>query len=99
MNIYLIAKKLSHSFSKPIHNQLAEYSYEYKELEENEIEEFFRKKDFDGLNVTIPYKQSVMKFLDEISPEAEKIGAVNTIVNRGGKLFGHNTDYYGFCYV
>ena len=98
MNIYLIAKKLSHSFSKPIHNQLADYSYEYKELEENELKEFFLKKEFDGLNVTIPYKQAVMEYMDEISPEATEIGAVNTIVNRNGKLIGHNTDYYGFCY-
>ena len=98
MNIYLIAKKLSHSFSKPIHNALADYSYEYKELEEKELKEFFRKKEFDGLNVTIPYKQAVIEFLDEISEEAQKIGAVNTVVNRNGKLKGYNTDYYGFCY-
>ncbi len=98
MNIYLIAKKLSHSFSKPIHNELADYSYEYKELEENEVGEFLRKREFDGLNVTIPYKQTVMEYLDCISPEALKIGAVNTIVNRDGKLYGHNTDYYGFNY-
>lgn len=98
MNIYLIAKKLSHSFSKPIHNELADYSYEYKELQEHELEEFFAEKKFDGLNVTIPYKQAVMEFMDEISPEAQRIGAVNTVVNRGGKLFGYNTDYYGFSY-
>lgn len=98
MNIYLIAKKLSHSFSKPIHNELSDYSYEYKELEGNELKEFFIKKEFDGLNVTIPYKGAVMEFLDEISEEAQKIGAVNTVLNRSGKLIGYNTDYYGFCY-
>lgn len=98
MNIYLIAKKLSHSFSKPIHNELADYSYEYKELGEHELERFFAEKKFDGLNVTIPYKQAVMTFMDEISPEAQRIGAVNTVVNRGGKLCGYNTDYYGFSY-
>ncbi len=98
MKCYLIAKKLGHSFSKLIHNELADYEYEHKELEENELDAFFAEKDFDGLNVTIPYKQTVMKYLDEISPEAERIGAVNTIVNRGGKLIGHNTDYYGFVY-
>lgn len=98
MNIYLIAKKLGHSFSKPIHNALADYSYEYKELEENELKGFFEKKEFDGLNVTIPYKRAVMEYLDEISEEAQKIGAVNTIVNKNGKLTGYNTDYYGFCY-
>ncbi len=99
MKCYLIAKKLSHSFSKPIHNELADYSYEYRELEENELASFFEKRDFDGLNVTIPYKQTVMPYLDNISSEAEKIGAVNTIVNRDGKLYGYNTDYYGFSYL
>ena len=98
MKCYLIAKKLGHSFSKLIHNELADYEYEHKELEENELDAFFAEKDFDGLNVTIPYKQTVMKYLDEISPEAKRIGAVNTIVNRGGELIGHNTDYYGFMY-
>lgn len=98
MKIFLIAKKLSHSFSKPIHNELADYSYEYKELEEEELKGFFEKRDFDGLNVTIPYKTTVIKFLDEISPEAEKIGAVNTIIKKDGTLLGYNTDYYGFSY-
>ncbi len=98
MNIYLIAKKLSHSFSKPIHNELADYSYEYKELAENEVGEFFRKKEFDGLNVTIPYKKTVIEYLDEISPDALRIGAVNTVLKKDGKLVGYNTDYYGFSY-
>ena len=99
MKCFLIAKKLSHSFSKPIHNALADYSYEYKELLENELEDFLKERDFDGLNVTIPYKSAVMEYLDEISPEAQKIGAVNTIVNKDGKLCGYNTDYYGYCYL
>ncbi len=97
--IYLIAKKLSHSFSPMIHKELADYSYSLKELEENELELFFKKREFDGLNVTIPYKTEVIKYLDEISPEAEKIGAVNTILNKNGKLYGYNTDYYGFSYA
>ncbi len=98
MKCYLIAKKLGHSFSKLIHNELSDYEYNYKELEETELDAFFAEKDFDGLNVTIPYKQTVIKYLDRVSPEAERIGAVNTIVNRNGKLIGHNTDYYGFMY-
>lgn len=98
MNIYLIAKKLSHSFSKPIHNELADYSYEYKELAENEVGEFLRKKEFAGLNVTIPYKQTVMEYMDQISPEATRIGAVNTVLNKNERLIGYNTDYYGFSY-
>ena len=56
---------------------------------------FFQERDFSGINVTIPYKQAVIPFLDEISDEAKKIGAVNTIVNSGGKLFGFNTDFFG----
>lgn len=98
MKCYLIAKKLGHSFSKPIHNQLSDYEYDYKELEESELDKFFEEKDFDGLNVTIPYKQTVMKYLDSISPEAQRIGAVNTVVNLNGVLKGYNTDYYGFMY-
>lgn len=99
MNCYLIAKKLGHSFSKLIHNSLADYSYEYKEIEENELAAFFSDKNFDGLNITIPYKTTVIKYLDEISPEAQKIGSVNTVVNKGGKLCGYNTDYYGLGYM
>lgn len=97
MQIYLIAKKLSHSFSPLIHSRLADYSYDLCELEESELSEFMKKRDFDGLNVTIPYKQTVMPMLDEISEEARQIGAVNTIKNSGGRLCGYNTDYYGFC--
>ncbi len=96
MKCYLIAKKLSHSYSKLIHNALAPYSYEYKELSENELSEFFEKKDFDALNITIPYKETVLKYLDFVSPEAQQIGAVNTVVNDGGRLLGYNTDCYGF---
>ncbi len=99
MKIYLIAERLGHSFSKEIHNLLASYDYDYKELKEACLADFLRERDFDGLNVTIPYKRAVMPYLDYISPEAERIGAVNTIVNRGGKLCGYNTDYFGFCYA
>ena len=99
MKIYLIAQKLSHSFSPLIHKRLADYSYELCELEKEELEPFFKKREFDGLNVTVPYKTAVMQYLDEISPEAEEIGAVNTVVNCGGRLFGYNTDYHGFLYT
>jgi len=90
-----IGKKLTHSFSKEIHARLADYKYELIELLEEEIEPFFRKKDFEAINVTIPYKQTVIPYLDSVSEIAQRIGAVNTIVNRGGKLYGYNTDYYG----
>ena len=90
-----IGKKLTHSFSKEIHNELADYEYELIELAEEEIQPFFQKKDFEAINVTIPYKQTVIPYLDSVSDIARRIGAVNTIVNKDGKLYGYNTDYYG----
>lgn len=90
-----IGKKLTHSFSKEIHARLADYKYELIELDEQEIKPFFTKKDFEAINVTIPYKQTVIPYLDTVSEIAQRIGAVNTIVNKDGKLYGYNTDYYG----
>ncbi len=90
-----IGKKLTHSFSKEIHAKLADYEYELTELTEDEIEAFFKKKDFNAVNVTIPYKQTVIPYLDSMSDVAKRIGAVNTIVNKNGSLHGYNTDYYG----
>lgn len=90
-----IGKKLTHSFSREIHAKLADYDYHLIELTEDEIAPFFAKKAFAAINVTIPYKQTVIPYLDFISPVAERIGAVNTIVNKNGKLHGYNTDYYG----
>lgn len=90
-----IGKKLTHSFSKEIHAMLADYAYELMELTEEDIPAFFARKHFDAINVTIPYKQTVIPYLDEVSDIARRIGAVNTIVNKGGKLHGYNTDYYG----
>ena len=90
-----IGKKLAHSFSKEIHARLADYKYDLIELSEEEIRPFFEKKDFEAINVTIPYKQTVIPYLDSVSDIARRIGAVNTIVNRNGKLCGYNTDYYG----
>lgn len=90
-----IGKKLTHSFSKEIHGKLADYPYDLIELTEEEIAPFFEKKEFAAINVTIPYKQTVIPYLDWISPIASKVGAVNTIVNKEGKLYGYNTDYHG----
>lgn len=90
-----IGKKLTHSFSKEIHAKLADYEYELIELNEDKIESFFREKNFSAINVTIPYKQTVIPYLDSLSNVAKRIGAVNTIVNKNGKLHGYNTDYYG----
>lgn len=94
---FLLGEHLSHSFSPEIHSYLADYSYTLKELKADELGEFLNKKDFDFLNVTIPYKKDVIPFLDEISDEAREIGAVNTIKKlESGKLIGYNTDFYGF---
>lgn len=90
-----IGEKLTHSFSREIHHRIAPYSYELCELEPAELGSFLRMRAFRAVNVTIPYKQAVIPYLDEISEQAKKIGAVNTIVNRGGRLYGYNTDFYG----
>lgn len=95
MEYGLIGKKLGHSFSKIIHNRLCDYDYELKELEPEALDEFFAKKEFKAINVTIPYKTDVIKYLDSISDVAKAIGAVNTIVNKNGRLIGYNTDFYG----
>lgn len=100
MNHYgLIGEKLGHSFSKPIHEQLADYTYDLIPLSKEEFPVFMEKHDFSAINVTIPYKQAVIPYLDEISDAAKAIGAVNCIVNKNGKLYGHNTDYAGFLYT
>ena len=91
----LVGKKLTHSFSKDIHSKLADYKYDLIELTEEDLERFFVAKEFSAVNVTIPYKQTVIPYLDTLSEVAERIGAVNTVVNKNGKLYGYNTDYYG----
>lgn len=96
----LIGAKLGHSYSKIIHEQLAGYQYELIPLPtEAEARAFMERRAFTAINVTIPYKQLVIPYCDEIDPKAKAIGAVNTIVNRGGKLYGYNTDYAGFAYL
>ncbi len=95
MNYGCIGEKLSHSFSKDIHAQLADYSYELTELTPDAIGKFLTARDFRAINVTIPYKETVIPYLDHIDPTAAAIGAVNTVVNRDGKLYGYNTDFAG----
>ena len=96
MQCGLLGRKLGHSYSPQIHSQLGSYDYRLFEKEPEELEDFLKNGDFTGLNVTIPYKKDVISFLDELSPRAKALGAVNTIVRRNGKLIGHNTDYFGF---
>ncbi|HIV17450.1 MAG TPA: shikimate dehydrogenase [Candidatus Alectryocaccobium stercorigallinarum] len=95
MQYGLIGEHLPHSFSKIIHEDIGLYEYELHEVAKEDIDSFMKQKDFKAINVTIPYKQTVIPYLDEISERAEAIGAVNTIVNREGKLFGDNTDFGG----
>ena len=96
----LIGEKLGHSFSLMIHEELADYPYELIELTPCEVGDFVRSSDLDAYNVTVPYKKTVMPFLDHISPEAKAIGAVNTIVrSKNGELYGYNTDHFGFSYM
>ncbi len=90
-----IGETLKHSFSKEIHGELADYQYELCEIPRGELDSFMKKADFSAINVTIPYKEAVIPYLDNISEIAREIGAVNTVVNRDGKLYGYNTDFYG----
>lgn len=90
-----IGERLKHSFSKEIHNALADYDYRIIEVEREGLGEFATAADFAAINVTIPYKEMIMPYLYSIDGHAESIGAVNTVVNRDGKLYGYNTDFYG----
>lgn len=105
MNNYgLIGKPLGHSFSPQIHSMLSDYKYDLFCLDENEVEAFIINKmkashEIQGINVTIPYKKTVMPFCDIISDEAKEIGCVNTVVNKNGQIIGYNTDAYGMEYM
>ena len=95
---YLLGEKLSHSYSAVIHSFFG-LDYSLRELPPEKLSEFVKSRKFDGLNVTMPYKKSIVPFLDEVDGIAEKTGAVNTVLNKNGKLIGYNTDYYGMKYA
>lgn len=100
MQYGLIGARLGHSYSKQIHERCCGYTYELHPLPtEAEARAFLAARDFKGINVTIPYKRLVMEYCDEIDPLAAAIGAVNTVVNRDGRLYGYNTDAAGFAYL
>lgn len=99
MDYGLIGEKLGHSYSKDIHEMLADYTYDIHPLSKDEFVPFMEKREFKAINVTIPYKRDVIPYLDEMDDNAKAIGAVNTIVNKDGKLCGHNTDFSGFMYM
>lgn len=97
MNCGLLGGKLGHSYSPQIHSHLGDYPYRLIEKKCDEIAEFMINGDFTGLNVTIPYKSTVIPYCTSLSPVAARLGAVNTIVRqKDGSLNGHNTDYFGF---
>lgn len=93
----LLGRSLAHSYSPQIHSQLGAYPYKLFQVEPESLSTFFQDVAFDGINVTIPYKKAAVAYCDTLSPQAEKLGAVNTVVRQpDGKLVGHNTDYFGF---
>ncbi len=100
MRCGLLGRKLGHSYSPAIHKALGNYSYDLFEVEPENLKAFLRSGDFTGLNVTMPYKKAVIPYLDDLSPIARQLGAVNTIVRKAdGSLVGHNSDYFGFSYM
>ncbi len=92
----LLGETLGHSYSPRIHAYLGDYDYRLYEVSRDKVEDFLLHGDWDGLNVTIPYKKVAASLCDELSDIARDLGSVNTIVKRDGKLYGYNTDYYGF---
>ena len=100
MEYGLIGAKLGHSYSKIIHEMLCGYKYDLCPLPtEEEARAFLTKRQFRAINVTIPYKKLVMEYCSYIDPRAKAIGAVNTVVNKNGLLYGYNTDYLGFAHL
>ena len=97
MNCGLLGRKLGHSYSPAIHALLADYEYKLYEKEPEELADFIRNGHWDGLNVTMPYKKTVIPYCDLVSPLAEELGSVNTLVRLGdGRIMGTNTDTWGF---
>ena len=97
MRCGLLGEKLGHSYSPQIHAELADYEYKLYEKAPDEVEAFVREGDWHGLNVTIPYKKTVIPLCSELSDTARAIGSVNTLLRRpDGTIFGDNTDAFGF---
>ncbi len=94
----LIGKSLKHSFSPQIHAYLGDYDYSLVEVAGENLQDFVKSKEYAGYNVTIPYKKDIIEYLDDVQDVAKEIGAVNTVVNKAGKLIGYNTDFYGIVY-
>ena len=100
MQYGLIGEHLGHSYSKLIQEKLLDhYTYDIHPVEKEDLDAFMKERAFKAINVTIPYKKDVIPYLYQLDDASQKIGAVNTIVNQDGKLYGYNTDYYGFDYM
>ena len=95
----LIGHPLGHSFSKLIHEKINGFTYELLDYSKEEAVDLLKSKNFHALNVTIPYKHTVIEYLDQMDSISKATGTVNTIVNRNGLLYGYNTDYFGFKYL
>ena len=95
----LIGKTLKHSFSPTIHALLGDYSYDLVEVSEDGLKDFVFNSNYDGYNVTIPYKKAIMPYLDYIDQRAKDVGAVNTVVVKDGKRYGYNTDFDGMAFM
>ena len=95
----LLGAHLEYSYSPEIHSKFGDYQYDLIEIPEEKLKDVVNSPEYDGFNVTIPYKRSVITLCDEVSSEALRIGAVNTIVKENGLKKGYNTDYFGFCYM
>ena len=92
----LLGEHLGHSYSPQIHALLGRYEYKLYEKSPDEVEDFIKNGEWDGINVTIPYKKVAASLCDELSDIARKLGSANTLVRKNGKIYGYNTDYYGF---
>ena len=99
MKFGLIGKPLGHSMSPRLHAFFTGEEYVLQELDPEQLDGFFAERDFRGINVTIPYKLAAAEYMDEFDQSASDAGAVNCIVNDGGKLRGYNTDLDGFIYL
>jgi len=96
----LIGENLSHSYSERIHRLLGDYRYDIISLPPDKLEQFIKDGEYNGFNVTIPYKKAVIRYCDELDEKARRIGSVNTVIlDRDGRITGYNTDYYGFSYM
>ena len=96
----LLGETLGHSYSPMIHHQLGDYDYRLFEIPRDALDAFLESGDWDGLNVTIPYKKAVVPYCGALSEAAAKLQSVNTLVRRpDGTLYGDNTDLYGFLYM